>query len=186
MKMSEQKHRVETNLLRIKTKHINFFGPQKNIDFRDLGLFLLSLIDGLSLCSCIPSLCNCNPSLCQLLVSDNKQINETHFLGAVFVVFFCFQSGALTLAICCVLELKHAICWVVELKSLMRVAPHCFYGFHWFCHGVHFFWCFWLNFTRSSFIFPQCSWNFWLVLLIFRCCWLIFTCFIDYLELLAT
>ena len=37
-----------------------------------------------------------------------------------------------------------------------------------------FFWCFWLNFTRFSFIFPQCSWNFWLVLFILRCCWLIF------------
>ena len=60
-------------------------------------------------------------------------------LGCSFCCFFCFQSGALTLAICCVLELKHAICWVVGLKSLMRVAPHCFYGFHWFCHGVHVF-----------------------------------------------
>ena len=95
--MSEQKHRVETNLLRVKTKHIHFFGPQKNIDFRDLDLFLLSLMDGLSLCSCIPSLCNCNPSLCQLLVSDNKQINETHLLGAVFVVFSVFSLGHLPL-----------------------------------------------------------------------------------------
>ena len=66
--------------------------------------------------------------------------NETHLLGAVFVVFPVFwQSGALSLAICCVLDRKHAICWVMGLKSLMRVAPQCFHGFHWFCHGVHVF-----------------------------------------------
>ena len=54
-----------------------------------------------------------------------------------FCSFFCIQSGALSLPICCVLELKHAMCCLLELKSLTRVVPQCFNGFHWFCHGLH-------------------------------------------------
>ena len=78
--------------------------------------------------------------LCAIQVFDNKQIIKWNTsLGCRFCCLSCFQSGALSLAICCVLELKHAICWIVGLKYLMRVAPHCFYGFHWFCHGVLFF-----------------------------------------------
>ena len=56
-----------------------------------------------------------------------------------FCSFFCFQSGAISLPICCVLELKYAMCCLLGLKSLTRVVPQCFNGFHWFCHGLHVF-----------------------------------------------
>ena len=99
-----------------------------------------------------PYLCNC-------------KLLARHLLG-VFCNSFCFQSGALSLPICCVLELKHALCCLLELKSLTRVVPQCFNGFHWFCHGLHVFNGFGWNLSGLHY-FSTMFMDFWIDLMDF-------------------
>ena len=149
-------------------------------------MFLLSLVDGFSLCSCNASLCNCKSFFVQLQVSA-----KTSLVCLFFCFFFCFQSEALSLPICCVLELRHAMCCLLEPKTLMRGVPHCFYGCHCFCRGFHVFDGFgWILSGLMWFVFPHCSWIFKLIWWIFdgshrfffqrfidfRWCWEILAC----------
>ena len=84
-----------------------------------------------------------------------------------FCSFFCFQSGALSLPICCVLELKHAMCCLLELKKIARTLfLSVSMVFIDFAMVFRFSW-FWLKFIWSSFIFPQGSWIFELIWWIF-------------------
>ena len=66
-------------------------------------------------------------------------------IGCIFLCYFfwggvfCFQSGALFLAICYILEQKPVLCWFLELKFAICTVHRFFYGFTWFLHGVHWF-----------------------------------------------
>ena len=54
-------------------------------------------------------------------------------------IFFVFQSGALFLAICYILEQKPVLCWILELKCSIFTVHWFFRGFSQFFHGVHWF-----------------------------------------------
>ena len=54
-----------------------------------------------------------------------------------FVLFF--QSGALFLATCYILEQKAVICWSLELKFAICTVHRCLHGFSRFFHSVHWF-----------------------------------------------
>ena len=54
-----------------------------------------------------------------------------------FRFFFVFQSGALFLAICYILEQKPVLCWILELKCAICTVHRFFHGFSRFFHGVH-------------------------------------------------
>ena len=52
-------------------------------------------------------------------------------------VLFFFQSGALFLAICYILEQTSVICWNLELKFAICTVHRFFHGVHWFTHSFH-------------------------------------------------
>ena len=93
--------------------------------------------------------------------SGGSHLSSLHvFLWFLLVFTDFWRSGALFLAMCCVLELKHAICCILKLKSFMYVFHHVVCGFHWFLHGVHWFFhsvhCFYMVFI----VFPLFSFIF--------------------------
>ena len=63
------------------------------------------------------------------------------FFWVVFLspVFFVFQSGALFLAICYILEQKPILCWILVLKIAICTVRRFFHGVHWFTRSFHWF-----------------------------------------------
>ena len=62
----------------------------------------------------------------------------TYLIGCrFFLFFFVFQSGALFLAICYILERKPVLCWILELKFAICTIRRFFHGVHWFTKSYH-------------------------------------------------
>ena len=121
-------------------------GHQKNIDFTDLNLFLLSLVDGFSLCSFNASLCNCKSFFVQLQVSDKTSLACLFFCFFLLSVWNTFPSY--------MLRFGAKTCNVLPIGAKNSYA-RCSSLFLWLPLLLPWFSCvgwFWLNFIWSYII----------------------------------